>query len=91
MQESLIGVPFFVPQTQPGEVENLMNEDPGQSPGSAEQLCFEDDLAAAQKCRRVNCFSLMRTRQQISSTCGQRWQERDFDALAREFGQQTSR
>ena len=58
VQDCLIGVPFFVPQTQPGEVENFMDEDPRQPPRSAEQLRLKDDLAAAQKGRSVDRCSL---------------------------------
>ena len=66
-QESLIGTPLFVPEVQPCEVENLMDEDSGQAPGCAEQLFFEDDLPAAQKGRRMNRRPLGRAGEQLSA------------------------
>ena len=54
LQERLVGAPLFVPEVQPGEVENLMDEDSGQASRSAEQYFIEDDLPAAQEGSRMN-------------------------------------
>lgn len=81
-------MPLFVPEVQPGEVENLMDEDSGQAPGGAEQLFVEDDLPAAQEGCRMNRRPPVRAGEELSAIRCQGLPEGDSDAVSRKFRKQ---